>query len=344
MNAGSTLTAIGKPEIPVYKGADKPLVRPAVHADAIHGESGLAGTDLLPPPKVPANLDVPAVDAMYQALMGTAKNTAWLVATGTLTNVAMLIAKFPDVVDHIKGLSIMGGAIGMMADGLFSDAPMGKVGSKERYGNWTPYGEFNVVADPEAAASIFNTPALAAKTTLIPLDVSHQVLANKKVQSLLKHGKNPSPACSAQPSTMRKMFVELLYFFAETYATVFGLTDGPPLHDPIALAAIFDDTPHAIPFYYHKKGEEGKNVREERFHVLVKTEGTHEEAMLGTKETGRTVATLLPEGHPGVKIPRSLNVANFWSTIEDCMEMADKKNAQDTNANGNGQVNGNGKA
>ena len=273
--------------------------------------------------------------------MGTTKGTAWLVATGTLTNVAMLIAKYPDVVDHIKGLSIMGGAIGMMADGLFSDAPMGKVGSKERYGNWTPYGEFNVVADPEAAASIFNTPALAAKTTLIPLDVSHQVLANKKVQSLLKHGKNPSPACSAQPSPMRIMFVELLYFFAETYATVFGLTDGPPLHDPIALAAIFDDTPHAIPFYYHKKGEEGNNAPEERFHVLVKTEGTHVEAMLGTKETGRTVATLLPEGEAGVKIPRGLNVDNFWSTIEDCMEMADKKNAEDAKANG--QVNGNGK-
>ena len=98
-NAGSTLTAIGKPDIPVYRGADKPLVRPAVHADAIHGESGLAGTDLLPKPKVMANLDVPAVDAMYQALMETTKGTAWLVATGTLTNVAMLIANYPDVVE-----------------------------------------------------------------------------------------------------------------------------------------------------------------------------------------------------------------------------------------------------
>lgn len=305
-----------------------------MHADAIHGESGLAGTDLLPTPKVKAK-EGDAVDAMYQALMDTTKGTAWLVATGTLTNVAMLIAKHPDVVDHIKGLSIMGGAIGMMADGLFSSAPMGKVGSKERYGNWTPYGEFNVVADPEAAAAIFSTPALAAKTTLIPLDVSHQVLANKKVQSLLKHGKNPSPACNAQPSTMRIMFVELLYFFAETYATVFGLTDGPPLHDPIAMAAIFEDQ---IPFYYHKKGEEGRN---ERFHVFVKTEGTHEEAMLGTKETGRTVATLLPEGQPGVKIPRSLDVQNFWATIEDCMERADAQNELD-NARANGKVMPNG--
>lgn len=70
---------------------------------------------------------------MYKALIATAKQTAWLVATGTLTNVALLFQKYTDLAEHIKGLSIMGGAIG----GKFTQAPMGKVkGEGERFGNW----------------------------------------------------------------------------------------------------------------------------------------------------------------------------------------------------------------
>lgn len=274
----------------------------------------------MPKPKVPANLEVDAVDAMAEALLATQKGSAWLVATGTLTNVAMLIMKYPNVVEHINGLSIMGGAIG---EG-FTDAPMGKVEGKVRIGNWTPWGEFNVVADPEAAAKIFNTPELAAKTTLIPLDVSHQVLATKDVQELLQYGKSRDH--SKEPTRLRTMLIELLNFFASTYDTVFGLKAGPPLHDPIALAAIFEGTPYAVPFYDHKKGEEG---RKERFHVLVKTEGTHEEAVMGLKETGRTVAALLPEGQPGVIIPRGLDVPSFWKSVEDALELADAKNKAD---------------
>lgn len=100
------------------------------------GESGLAGTDLLPNPARPADLSVEAVDAMAKALLATPANTGWLVATGTLTNVAGLFTKYPALIGHLKGLSIMGGAIGHG----FTHAPMGKVGSTERYGNWTPYG------------------------------------------------------------------------------------------------------------------------------------------------------------------------------------------------------------
>jgi len=180
------------------------------------------------------------------------------------------------------------------------------------------------VVDPEAAAAIFSTPALAVKTTLIPLDVSHQVLATKDIQHLLRYGNMGPLSPESAPSKLRIMLVELLYYFAETYATVFGLTDGPPLHDPIAVAAIFDDTAWAMPFYDHKEGEAR---RHERFDVTVVTEGTHEEAMLGLKETGRTIATLLPSGKRGVKIPRGLNVPNFWAILEDCLEAADAKNA-----------------
>lgn len=101
------------------------------------------GTELLPQAISPPTTDVTAIEAMRAALLAQPKGTAWLVATGTLTNVALLFAVFPDVVGHIKGLSIMGGAIG----GGFSDAPIGHVhGDREgeRIANWTLWAEFNI--------------------------------------------------------------------------------------------------------------------------------------------------------------------------------------------------------
>ena len=122
---------MGKSSIPVYAGAGEGLTRPAVHAPAIHGESGLDGTSLLPPPAVP-HVGEPAVDAMAAALLATAPRTAWLIATGALTNIAHAIIKYPQLGQHIKGLSIMGGAMG----GGFTNAVLGKVDDRERIGNW----------------------------------------------------------------------------------------------------------------------------------------------------------------------------------------------------------------
>lgn len=109
------------------------------------------GVTLLPQPIKLAVTDVNYLDAMYKALIATPANTAWLVSTGTLTNIGLLFQKYPDLAGHIKGLSIMGGAVG----GGFSNAPMGKVkGEGVRFGNWTAYAEFNVsVAAPSDTTS-----------------------------------------------------------------------------------------------------------------------------------------------------------------------------------------------
>lgn len=213
-NARSILTAIGKQsEIPIYVGASKALHRPPLHAATdIHGESGLDGTDLLPQPLVAADTSISAVEAMARALRREPVGTAWVVATGGLTNVSSLFAVHPDLAGHVKGVSLMGGAVG----GGFTSAVRGSVNGVERIGNWTPFAEFNIIVDPEAAASLFGNPELAPKLTMVPLDVTHQVLATPEVRALLLGGKTGQGGDKGK-TTLRRMLVDLLMFFAETY-------------------------------------------------------------------------------------------------------------------------------
>ncbi|KAK8201536.1 Inosine/uridine-preferring nucleoside hydrolase domain-containing protein [Phyllosticta paracitricarpa] len=315
-NSLSILEAIGCRDIPVYPGASKPLVREAVHAASIHGESGLDGTTLMPKPVKSALRHIEASEAMYQALINTPPKTAWLVATGTLTNAARAIQDHPDLAEHLAGLSIMGGAIG----GGFTDAPLGKVqGEGERFGNWTPYAEFNasgpqitkIYCDPEAAQFLLTHPVLARKTTIAPLDLTHQVLGNEQVQSKLlglPEGIPKGPGERPLPSPIRALFHEIMTFFAKTYAEEFALVEGPPLHDPLALAAAFEFD------IFHDHGE--------RFRVEVVTEGVHipSPAHVGdikaVGQLGRTLITKVGKGEPGVRIPRSLDTTRFWGLID----------------------------
>ncbi|EFX04413.1 uridine nucleosidase [Grosmannia clavigera kw1407] len=328
-NATSVLTALSKEEdVSVYEGAAQALVRRPLREPAadIHGETGLDGTALLPQPlRRPAD-DVSAVEAMARALMVEPAGTAWLVATGTLTNVAAMFATHPTLVEHIAGLSIMGGAIG---DG-FTAAVAGTVNGRPRIGNTTPFAEFNILLDPEAAAALLHNPRLARKTTLIPLDLTHLVLATASVQDLLLHGpesvgKEASSSKAGGKTTLRTMLVELLNFFADTYKNVFGIVEGPPLHDPLAVAAVLIGTAAEIPFYDYTDDDRS---RHERFDVRVVTDGTSEEALAGTTETGRTVARLLEPGAEGVRIPRGLDIPMFWRVIEECCTRADAANAE----------------
>ena len=133
------------------------LIRNVVTNITNPGTTGLDGTDLLPHPSSPPITNINAILAMCDALLAQGKQNAWLVATGALTNVALLFAMFPELVEHIKGLSIMGGAIG--SD--FTDAPLGHVkGEGERFGNTTPWAEFNIYVRAPNYTRIF--------TVLIP--------------------------------------------------------------------------------------------------------------------------------------------------------------------------------
>ena len=309
-NSQAILKAIHREEVPVYAGATKPFCREAYHAPDIHGESGLGGTTCLPTPTAPVKTDRTAIDAMYEALIATPKGTAWFVPTGALTNAALLFAIHPDLIEHIGGLSIMGGAIG----GGFTDAPMGAIdGEGERFGNVTPFAEFNVYIDPESAKSLLTNPVLTAKTTLITLDLTHRFLATDDVQKAMLHG-YVSKSKSSETSMVRKLFVEILTFFAKTYADVFGITEGPPVHDVLAAAAAF-----APSLFSDDDGE--------RFEVDVVTEGAHgalPTVLASASHCGQTKATPSLPGTTGVRIPRDVDADKVWRLLDQCLSLSEQ--------------------
>ena len=143
-NAIRVLEYVGRTEIPVAAGADRPLVREPFVAAHVHGESGLDGPDLPPPQGSP--LGVHAVDFLAEHADG-----ATLVAVGPLTNVALLLALHPGA--RPERIVLMGGAIAE--------------------GNITPAAEFNIWADPEAARRVFES---GIDVTMVGLDVTHKAL------------------------------------------------------------------------------------------------------------------------------------------------------------------------
>lgn len=109
---------------------------------------------------------------------------------------------------------------------------------------------------------------------------------------------------------------------------VFGITEGPPLHDPLAVAAVLAGLgdEHEIPFCDSDPAGEPGLARPERYAVTVETEGSYEDAKAGAR-TGQITARLLPPGEAGVRIPRSLDIPLFWKALEECVARADAANA-----------------
>ena len=167
--------------------------------------------------------------------------------------------------------------------------------------------------DPEAAKSIFSNRALAAKTTLVPLDLTHQVLATREVQQTLLTG-TAFTKMSVAAKNVRQMFHDLLLFFAHTYSEVYGITEGPPLHDPIAVAVLLDTITGPL-----LKFDDGGG---ERWHVNIVTDGLHSRHEEERGQVGRTVVT--KSDHGGVRIPRSMDVESFWAVMESCLQNAER--------------------
>src|SRR3954453_20849104 len=199
-NAIRVLDAGGADAIPVAAGADRPLVHVAAVASDVYGERGLDGPDLPPPSRDPEPLH--AVELMARELR---KRPLTLVPVGPLTNIALLIATHPDLVENIQDIVVMGGAIGL--------------------GNVTPSAEFNVWCDPEAAARVF---APDADVTMVGLDVTHRAMLSAA----------PAEALRAT-GRAGAVVADLHAFYRRFHLEVYG-HDDTPVHDALAVASIID--------------------------------------------------------------------------------------------------------
>jgi purine nucleosidase len=152
-----------------------------------------------------AELPEPAVslDARDAVELMVERGPATVVATGPLTNVAALLERAPRAVNEVVW---MGGSTGR--------------------GNTRPYAEFNALVDPEAAAIVFDS---GVPLTMVGLNLTHQAQASDEVVARLRAIGNAAADAA----------VGWLGFFADAYRSVFGF-DGPPVHDPCALALVID--------------------------------------------------------------------------------------------------------
>lgn len=192
---------IGRLEVPVVAGAERPLVEPPRHAAFIHGESGLEGPEL-PPLRRSARRGSATRFLLDSA---EAREDLWLVATGPLTNVALALREEPGLAQRLLGISLMGGSYGA--------------------GNVTPSGEFNIVADPEAAEIVFSS---GARVIMAGLDLTHRFLMSAPRRAEIR-------ALGGEAATFA---AELLQAYAAAYARSFGPGAGVPLHDPCAVLAV----------------------------------------------------------------------------------------------------------
>jgi inosine-uridine nucleoside N-ribohydrolase len=216
LNARRVLAMAGVAHIPVIPGAAKPLLRPARVCAEIHGASGLDGPDVAEHACCDAHHAPPAGDRavtrMHAALWAAheACGRATLVCTGALTNAALLLSIYPELVDVLR-IVLMGGAMGA--------------------GNTGAVAEFNIQLDPESAAIVFNS---GAAVTMVPLEVTHQALVTPEVLARVR-------GSDASATRFRRVVGELLVYFAASYKRVFNF-EAPPLHDPCAVACAF--APH----------------------------------------------------------------------------------------------------
>jgi len=138
-NAKQLLEFIGRTDVPVCAGAERPLLRETRNAEEFHGKTGL-GDATLPEPKMrtdPRN----ATQVIHQKVDELGKDLT-LIAIGPLTNIAAAVLRDPSLPGAVNGLVIMGGAFGLTPYGV---------------GNANAVAEFNVWHDPEAARIVFNS-------------------------------------------------------------------------------------------------------------------------------------------------------------------------------------------
>ncbi len=191
-----------KPEIPVYAGCPRPLLREPVYG-LFSGNQGLGGVDL-PAPKGAVEPDH-AVDFLVRILGEAAagkRPKPVLCPIGPLTNIALALARAPGIAAGIERIVLMGGAFAEL-------------------GNRSISAEFNMLVDPHAAQRVMEC---GVPMVIVPLDLTHKAIATFERIDAIRALGNPVAAAVA----------DILTFWDRKDVERFR-TRGGPLHDPIVF-------------------------------------------------------------------------------------------------------------
>lgn len=250
---------------PVARGAGRPLLREGIDAGNVHGVMGLGEVVL---PESAAELDQRhAVDLIIEEL-AAAPGEISLVATGPLTNIALAVRKEPRIVEWAAEFVIMGGA--------------------HTRGNRTPAAEFNIMADPEAAAVAFEA---GWTTVMVGLDLTHQARANAEIRTRF--------------SSLGRLESELLTPCLDFYGLHPDYQElGPAIHDACAVAYLIDPTlMDAVPA-----------------RVDVETQGRFTSGMTVTDFKG-------PVEQRNALVPTALDRERFWDLMTEAFRVVAKSMA-----------------
>jgi len=197
-NALRVLELVGRTDVQVAAGTDRPLKRDLVVAAHVHGESGLDGPALPPAKTVAASTD--ATSFIAERVERAAREVT-LVPTGPLTNVARYLETHGTA--GLARVVLMGGSIAE--------------------GNFTPAAEFNIWCDPEAADVVFSS---GLDVTMVGLDVTHKAILGPEMEERLRAA-----------GRIGTFVADLNVFFSQYHRATYGW-DGAPIHDAVAVAHV----------------------------------------------------------------------------------------------------------
>lgn len=200
-NARIMCELAGRRDVPVFAGCDKPMRHELITAENVHGKTGIDGVAVYQP-------DLPlqeqhAVDFIIETLLAADDGSITLVPTGPLTNIGQAMSRQPRILPKIREIVLMGGAM-------------------REAGNTTPSAEFNILEDPDAAQIVMHC---GRPLTIVPLDVTHQVLVSPKRIEQIR----------ALDTPVGVAIVGMMEFFNRFDSKKYG-SDGAPLHDPCTIA------------------------------------------------------------------------------------------------------------
>jgi purine nucleosidase len=200
-NARMLRQIAGREDVPVFMGADRPLRRVLGSAAEFHGEEGVG--DMTPfEPDAPC-ADGDAVDAIVRLVMERPAKSVAMAVVGPMTNLALALRQEPALADRLGPVAVMGGA-------------------RSEGGNITASAEFNIWADPEAAAEVL---ASGCDVVLFGLDATHQVRATEqRIAALEAIGTAKADTAAAMMRFSQRIEREIVGW------------DAPPVHDPCPAA------------------------------------------------------------------------------------------------------------